>query len=94
MFETYVAPFFNGVTSQCVRAEVCLYTKIKDARFIIDRHPDMPNVIVASPCSGHGFKHSGGVGEVLAQLALGEPIPDDIDMRQFGFEKPARRSAV
>jgi sarcosine oxidase len=54
----------------------------------------MPNVIVASPCSGHGFKHSGGVGEVLAQLALGEPIPDDIDMRQFGFEKPARRSAV
>lgn len=88
MFETYVEPFFNGVTSHCVRAEVCLYTKIKDARFIIDRHPDMPDVLVASPCSGHGFKHSGGIGEVLARLALGETIPADIDMRQFAFEEP------
>jgi sarcosine oxidase len=29
----------------------------------------MPNVIVASPCSGHGFKHSAAIGESLAQLA-------------------------
>ena len=88
MYETYVEPFFNGVTSQCVRAEVCLYTLVKDARFIVDRHPDMQNVLVASPCSGHGFKHSGGVGEVLTNLALGEVVANDIDMRQFSFQGP------
>jgi sarcosine oxidase len=30
----------------------------------------MHNVIVASPCSGHGFKHSAAIGECLAQLAI------------------------
>ena len=27
-------------------------------------------VILASPCSGHGFKHSAAIGEAIAQLAL------------------------
>ena len=41
-----------------------------DSHFVIDRHPRHPQVIVASPCSGHGFKHSAAIGEALAQLAL------------------------
>jgi sarcosine oxidase len=94
MYDTYVEPFFNGVTSQCVRAEVCLYTLVKDARFIIDRHPDKQNVLVASPCSGHGFKHSGGIGEVLTQLALREAVPNDIDMEYFSWQGPAKEKAA
>jgi sarcosine oxidase len=31
----------------------------------------MPNVVIASPCSGHGFKHSAAVGEALADMATG-----------------------
>ena len=42
------------------------------ARFILDRLPGQDRIIVASPCSGHGFKHSGGVGDALAQMAMGE----------------------
>ena len=38
-----------------------------DGDFIIDRLPDAPNVIVASPCSGHGFKFAPVIGEILAQ---------------------------
>ena len=41
-----------------------------DARFIIDTLPGDPRVIVASPCSGHGFKHSPAIGEALADLAM------------------------
>ena len=37
-------------------------------------------VIVASPCSGHGFKHSAGIGEALADLAING--------------KPARRNSI
>ncbi len=76
MYETYVEPFFPGLSPVCVRSKVCLYTWVDKARFIIDRHPDHDRVIVASPCSGHGFKHSAGVGELLAQMALGEAHRD------------------
>jgi sarcosine oxidase len=60
-----------------------------DARFIIDRHPDHDRIIVASPCSGHGFKHSAGIGDVLAQMALGEATirlnGTSVDLSKFAF---------
>ena len=49
--------------------EVCLYTVAPDERFQVDFLPGRPDVIVASPCSGHGFKFSCLVGRVLADLA-------------------------
>jgi sarcosine oxidase len=53
----------------CVKTKVRLYTEVNSARFILDRMPGQDRIIVASPCSGHGFKHSGDVGEVLEQTA-------------------------
>jgi len=76
MYETYVEPFFPGLSPVCVRHKVCLYTWVDDARFIIDRHPDFQRVIIASPCSGHGFKHSAGVGELLAEMVTSGRKPD------------------
>jgi len=49
---------------------VCTYTNVGDGHFILDRHPRADRVWVASPCSGHGFKFSPAIGEVLADLAL------------------------
>lgn len=48
---------------------VCMYTNTPDEDFIVDRHPEHANVILASPCSGHGFKFASVLGEVLADLA-------------------------
>ena len=76
MYDTYVGPFFPGLSPVCVRHKVCLYTWVDGARFIIDRHPEFNRVIVASPCSGHGFKHSAGIGELLSQMALDGKKPD------------------
>ena len=50
-------------------AQTCLYTVTPDRDFLIDRLPGAPNIIVASPCSGHGFKFAPVVGEILADLA-------------------------
>ena len=50
-------------------SRVCLYTNTPDEHFLIDRHPAHPEVILASPCSGHGFKFASAIGEVLADLA-------------------------
>ena len=76
MYETYVEPFFPGLSPVCVRRKVCMYTWVDKARFIIDRHPALDRVIVASPCSGHGFKHSAGIGELLAEMVTAGRKPD------------------
>jgi sarcosine oxidase len=47
----------------------CLFTNTRDEHFILDQHPDYPQVIIGSPCSGHGFKFSSVMGEILADLA-------------------------
>ncbi len=54
----------------CLKTKACLYTKTPDKHFIIDYHPEMPNVIIASPCSGRGFKHSLAIGQVLAEMTI------------------------
>ena len=51
------------------RAAVCIYTLTPDRHFVIDVHPDYPNVSLAAGFSGHGFKFASVVGEVLADLA-------------------------
>ncbi len=51
-------------------AEVCLYTVAPDDTFVVDTWPGRPDVIVASPCSGHGFKFSNLIGRILADLAV------------------------
>jgi sarcosine oxidase len=49
-------------------AAVCLYTNAPDYHFIIDFHPAHPEVLILSPCSGHGFKFGPAVGEIAADL--------------------------
>ena len=70
MHRDLVASYLPGVGARCVKAVSCLYTATPDFHFAIDRHPRMPHVTLASPCSGHGFKHSAALGEALAELAL------------------------
>jgi len=47
---------------------VCMYTNTPDEHFFFDAHPNFPQVLIASPCSGHGFKFSSVIGEILAEL--------------------------
>jgi sarcosine oxidase len=56
----------------------CVYTMTADESFLIGRSRELDGVVYGSACSGHGFKFAPGIGEVLAQLALGEPTAVDI----------------
>ena len=86
MYDDYVAPHFPGASADCDRSAVCLYTCVDHARFIIDELPDNSRVIVASPCSGHGFKHSAGIGEALADIAInGKAAARKFDLSQFAM---------
>ncbi len=62
-----LAERLTGIGPAPLRSAACLYTVTPDSGFIIDRHPAMDRVTVVSACSGHGFKHSAGIGEVLAR---------------------------
>jgi sarcosine oxidase len=68
-------PELNGEVS---RAVTCMYTTTPDEHFIIDAHPGHPQVSIAAGFSGHGFKFSSVVGEILADLALTRNTSNDI----------------
>jgi sarcosine oxidase len=59
-------PALNG---PLVYARTCMYTMTPDEHFIIDLHPEFPQVSIAAGFSGHGFKFSSVAGEILADLA-------------------------
>lgn len=85
MYHRLTAPRLKGLRENLIHADVCMYTVTADEHFVIDRHPESERVVVASPCSGHGFKHSAAVGETLAQLAL--EGGSELDISAFGLAR-------
>jgi sarcosine oxidase len=75
-------PALNG---RLIDAATCMYTTTPDEHFVIGLHPAHPAVVVASPCSGHGYKFASVVGEILADLAL-----DGATRHPIGLFDPAR----
>ncbi|HTN10060.1 MAG TPA: N-methyl-L-tryptophan oxidase [Acetobacteraceae bacterium] len=78
MYQAHLANRFLGLTGHTARTATCIYTATADSAFVIDRHPAMDNVLVVSPCSGHGFKHSAAIGEAVAATLLGQSTPLDL----------------
>lgn len=70
--------FLPAANGRLLDAQTCLYTMTPDETFIIDRVPDSPHVVIASPCSGHGFKFAPVVGEIVADLMTKGKTPHDI----------------
>lgn len=58
-----------------IETRVCQYEQTPDEHFIVDRHPRMENVWLLGGGSGHGFKHGPAVGEMMAELILGDGEP-------------------
>ena len=88
MHADLVAPYLPGVGPRCVKTASCVYTATPDFGFVLDRHPERGDVIVASACSGHGFKHSAAVGEALAELAT--EGRSTLDLGKFSLGRFAR----
>jgi sarcosine oxidase len=62
--------FLPDASGAWLKSTVCLYTNTPDLDFLIDRHPAHPQVLIASPCSGHGFKFAPAIGDILADLVV------------------------
>ncbi|MGH7552295.1 MAG: N-methyl-L-tryptophan oxidase [Longimicrobiales bacterium] len=83
-----VSELFPRVSGGAERARVCLYTNTPDHDFIVDLQPGDPRVVIASPCSGHGFKFGPALGEVVADLVLAGGT--SFDVRPFRLDRFAR----
>jgi sarcosine oxidase len=78
--------FLPGADGALKSAVVCMYTNTPDEHFLIDFHPVHGQVLIASPCSGHGFKFSAVIGEIAARLLTDQPAGFDLSlfaMRRF-----------
>ena len=75
-----------GGAGPVLRSAVCLYTNTRDEDFILDHHPADDRVVVASPCSGHGYKFAPAIGEILADLAT--TGTSRFDLTPFRVDRP------
>lgn len=71
-------------------AASCLYTNAPDHNFLLGPHPQHPNVVVVSACSGHGFKFTSVVGEIVNRLVHNEETGFDLRLFDPSRFRPAR----
>lgn len=68
--ESFLVDYLPGVSCECTAHAVCMYTMSPDGHFIVGRHRRYPQVAFAAGLSGHGFKFTSVLGEILAELSL------------------------
>jgi len=82
---------FPDAAGPTTALKVCMFTNSPDEHFLIDRHPEHPEVTVAAGFSGHGYKFCSVVGEILADLALEDETLHDV--RLFRLDRFASGAA-
>jgi sarcosine oxidase len=85
-----VARYFPLAAGPTMTLKSCLFTNAADGHFLLDLHPDYPQVAYASACSGHGFKFGSVIGEILADLAQYRQTRHNIEL--FTHERFRGRS--
>jgi sarcosine oxidase len=85
MYRKHVQGRLAGAQPRVAHTAACLYTVTPDRGFIIDRHPRQDRVFVISACSGHGFKHSAGIGDAVAELLTGGH--NHVDLTPFSIAR-------
>jgi sarcosine oxidase len=67
-----VQKYLTGFEPQTLAMKSCIYTLSQDRHFLMDRHPQHPQIFIFSCCSGHGFKYAPAYGEVAADMLSGK----------------------
>lgn len=80
VLRAFAERYFPDGAGPTMALRTCMFTNAPDEHFILDVHPDDARVIVASPCSGHGFKFSSVIGEITADLAETGETRHDISL--------------
>lgn len=76
LFRDHLQSRLPGLSPRALRSVACLYTNTPDGDFLIARAPENDRLLLVSACSGHGFKHSAGLGEAVARTLVADAPPD------------------
>src|SRR5579885_463547 len=87
MLREFADRYFPDGAGPTMALRVCMFTNTPDEDFIIDRMRGFPQVLIASPCSGHGYKFCSVIGEILAEMAVDGRTRHNIDFLRL--ERPA-----
>ncbi|MBV9065102.1 MAG: N-methyl-L-tryptophan oxidase [Methylobacteriaceae bacterium] len=71
LLREFAGRYFPRGNGEVMALRTCMFVNTPDEHFILDHHPDFSQVVLASPCSGHGYKFCSVIGEILADLATG-----------------------
>lgn len=80
VLRAFARRYFPDGEGPTVALKTCLFTNTPDEHFILDLHPEQPQVVIASACSGHGYKFCSVVGEIMADLAQKGESPLDLSL--------------
>lgn len=80
---------FPPMEAAQVRRDWCgFYDTTPDMQFILDRVPGVTGLFLSAGFSGHGFKHSPLIGDLVADLVLGtKPADPHIDLGFFSLAR-------
>jgi sarcosine oxidase len=87
--------YFPDADGPMMAMKTCLFTNSRDEHFVLDVHPDFPQVSIAAGFSGHGFKFVSVVGEIMADLAMmgHSPLLGDLDLFSLTRRRRSPRSS-
>jgi len=89
LLRAFAERYFPEAAGPTLSLKACIFTNTPDEHFIIDRHPEHPQVLFGAGFSGHGFKFTSVIGEILAELAVDEKTRHDIGFLRLGrFTRP------
>lgn len=80
---SFLGQFLPQANGKLNDGKVCLFSMTPDEDFIIDFHPENPNIIIAGGFSGHGFKFASVIGKILTDLAIEGKTYRDISFLQL-----------
>ena len=92
LLREFAERYFPDGCGPTMDLQTCMFTNTPDNHFVLDLHPDYPQVSFASPCSGHGYKFASVIGEIMADLAETGITRHDISLfRLDRLIQPSRR---
>jgi sarcosine oxidase len=80
ILRAFVRRYFPHGDGPTLSMRTCLFTNTPDGHFVIDVHPECPQVLIAGGFSGHGYKFCPVVGEILADLTNSGTTRHDISL--------------
>jgi sarcosine oxidase len=85
--QAWMLEHLPDAAGEIIHTKTCLYSNTNNHDFLIDWHSNLnsegsSDVLIASPCSGHGFKFAPFMGELLADMVMGQANP--FQLERFG----------